>query len=88
MAKSYEMAMLVVLKGDYHDCSIRVSDCSIRVSQSLLQMGSHGLLSMNPTTPMCLLKLNCACTIQIMAKISLSQGWEPETRLDASSCFH
>jgi len=25
----FEMAILVVLKGDNHHCSIRVSDCSI-----------------------------------------------------------
>ena len=72
--KNYEMVMLVLLKGDNHDCSIRVSNCSIRVSRSLLRVGSHGplSLSMNPTTPMCLLKYNCACAVQIMAKINLS----------------
>ena len=29
----------ILVKGDNHDCFIRVSDCSIRVSRSLLQVG-------------------------------------------------
>ena len=55
--KNDQVATLV--KGDNHDCFVKVvpvSDCSIRVSRSLLQMGTLDTLSMNPTTPMCLLK--------------------------------
>ena len=36
--KNYEMAILVVLKGDSHDSSVKVSDCFTRVNRCLLQV--------------------------------------------------